>query len=117
MTREIKFRAYKQTKDGAYGMFSWQEIKKEWVPDGSFVYDMLEGDEGWTVMQYTGLKDKNGKEIYYGDIVTWGERYLVGDKEEIIKVVEFSGQMIFPANLGRTEIIGNIYEHPNLLKQ
>ena len=73
------------------------------------------------LMQYTGLKDQNGKDIYEGDIVrlqnefvgpiVWSingftvERYVVGWN------IDAKG------NQDSVEIIGNIYENPDLIKQ
>lgn len=82
--------------------------------------DVLEDDE-YTIMQCTGLKDKNGKLIYEGDIV----------KEFYTDFINFSGKGIIVVewdNLNASynlenfqncerEVIGNIYENPELLEE
>ena len=67
-------------------------------------------------VQFTGMQDKNGVEIYEGDIVC-----NEGFKEEV-KWDKFYGwivsdeQMLGEANFARIEVIGNIYENHELLK-
>jgi uncharacterized phage protein (TIGR01671 family) len=74
----------------------------------------------YTLMQYTGLKDKNGKEIYEGDVLK--------SPSKILEVGYDAGQTLFYdhdmqiaratnyiENLKWVEIIGNIYENPELL--
>lgn len=84
-------------------------------------------------MQYTGLKDKNGKEIYEGDIVeTHGYKKELGGEAEIYPIrsaVEFdTGLWSEQGFIGsgftwshgyddHREVIGNIYENPELLKE
>jgi uncharacterized phage protein (TIGR01671 family) len=77
----------------------------------------------YELMQYTGLKDKNGVEIYEGDIV---QPYLQGYKGELC-VIKYLDHGFTMCDLDTTEsmdgvwyfeveIIGNIYENPELLE-
>jgi len=73
------------------------------------------------LMQFTGLKDKNGKEIYEGDIVkseAWSpSTYEVGFREGAFCFYrEDSLYANNPEYLFKFEIIGNIYENPELIK-
>lgn len=76
---------------------------------------------GYILMQYTGLKDKNGKEIYEGDVVK-SRGYNDIDEEErvFIDTVEFNGGAFSPICFEKCEnfeVIGNIYENPELLNK
>jgi len=72
-------------------------------------------------MQYTGLKDKKGKEIYEGDIVKCYD-HPTNIESGIFKVVfrpgqfECGGKYLSDWGSAWVEVIGNIYEHPELLK-
>ena len=79
-------------------------------------------------MQSTGLKDKNGKEIFEGDVVTFEDEIRCGDDLDIflnIGVVEYGQGMFYISNrqsvcaddlldgeMWDVEVIGNIYENP-----
>jgi hypothetical protein len=74
--------------------------------------------ERFVLMQYTGLKDKNGKEVYEGDIV------MILDKKASVYYENggfrtdalFKSSFIYLSeNNVKIEIIGNMYENPNLL--
>jgi len=95
--------------------------------DGTMQYESIFGAEKFggrdcEIMQYTGLKDKNGKEIYEGDIIV--TRLNSPDNNEESLVVEFADGSFklkkentyyyFPFLLN-VEVIGNIYENPELL--
>ena len=93
--------------------------------------------EDMILMQYTGLKDKNGKEIYEGDIVKVKlykgeeEKYFIGkveyfgsnfivdaDNNSEYHVYDLDGFGIdYRYNLEDCEVIGNIYDNPELLKE
>jgi hypothetical protein len=133
--REIKFRAWVPEEHKAYtgwGMFYDVEQAYDTLGDmgdgkggrreydwQSF-YDVLgEANEGKLfLMQYTGLKDKNGKEIYEGDILR-APHCTTGPVEWIdhafwIRQGDTSHDLLWP-NVERAEILGNIYEIPELL--
>ena len=112
--REIKFRA-------------WDKIKKEMVEltllglhygfhKELTVYG-VENDKGnistnAPVMQYTGLKDCNNKEIYEGDIFNYD-----GEIDTIDSIEDFYFNELIEYRMSEGKIIGNIYENPELLKE
>lgn len=104
--REIKFRAW----DGS--QMSSNVITIQELANKDFAWDA--NKLVW--LEYTGLKDKNGIEIYDGDVVKW----TVNDVDRISEVIFDSG--CFWMNKvwndwlrGEYEVIGNIYENPELL--
>lgn len=120
MSRDIKFRA-------------WDNIKKEWTLN---IMECVSSSTGniWmepalkshkvVIEQYTGLKDKNGKEIYEGDIVEidkygkfqiiWSEWACKFDFDKIGKR-EREEPLLSQDWEQKTEVIGNIHENPELL--
>lgn len=130
--REIKFRAWQfepslHRKPGMYRVsdIDWYEDSKENGGGEVFFFDGSHSSEYLKdvhLMQYTGLKDKHGKEIYEGDIlrgstvdggsyittVEWRDlAWWSGDSEPLANTDQYEDNF---------EVIGNIYENKELLK-
>lgn len=123
MNRVIKFRAWDESVNQ---MFALNGIKQHPTIGDMFRIDYFEDADNVPVfksqvMQYTGLKDKNGVEIFEADI------YHHGDININYKVIfdggQFIGNQVGNSSLSgltywldRIEVIGNIYENPELIK-
>ena len=113
--RDVKFRAW--------------HVENEEIHTMNDLWRLEIGDLSWrheegqiVLMQYTGIKDKNGTEIYEGDIVEQ-QHYLEvgGTREPLFKqqeIVESIKKEFFVGEEGYADIliIGNIYENPELLQ-
>ncbi|MFS0817103.1 YopX family protein [Lysinibacillus sp. 1P01SD] len=115
MSREIKFRA-------------WDKIHK------LMVENICSSEQRHTLlyelMQYTGLKDRNGKEIYEGDILelyipNWADcddvqRFVINeycpDVSYLQAVVKHCEKCLLDGENDYIEVVGNIYENPELLE-
>lgn len=139
MSRQLKFRAWDKDKkwmvydvqDAYDGL--WSERNSDEVNDYyGYVstFQSFTDEEEFNLMQYTGLKDKNGVEIYEGDIITT-------DLERSYLIVEYrNGAFMLNCNDGLDdyydiffstsenptevwkygEVIGNVYANPELLE-
>ena len=140
MNREIKFRAKDRVGVWVYGDLRLTSRKPHiWTdPYTSYIINTE------TIGQYTGLKDKNGKEIYEGDIVDWTFFYnRIGPNggctetdTQLCGVIKWSnGGFVFEVwrndfedagwygisdlnfdSSSDIEVLGNIYDNPELVE-
>ena len=143
MQRKIKFRAwddhYKymnyKVLVGVYG--NWEEVKDDedytacsmWIDPKNVDYKC---EPHWShfepyhkdikLMQYTGLKDKNGKEIYEGDILSCNknnETYIVQIENMMEEIFIEDSYYHLDKNVIKwwnIKVIGNIYDNPELIE-
>lgn len=130
--RKIKFRAYHKVKNRMFKVFSFCNEFIKVVTDISLV-EKFRIDEFENIQQFTGLLDKNGLEIYEGDIVNSGTGEILWCELECMFKVKWHGE-IYKRVRGKNdrytlngeplfmnahivwEVIGNIHENPELLK-
>jgi uncharacterized phage protein (TIGR01671 family) len=146
--REIKFRVWSKTLnamfwfdvmwgnrwalgDGWFSCVPWGE-EKTYSPSNIMAIDPQEAE----LMQFTGLHDKNGKEIWEGDVLTYGYYEDHAGNDDQNRPINFpvkwslddcgfvaNGRLIphdgekYGGNIYPFEVIGNIYENPELMEE
>lgn len=133
-----KFRAYSKEENEMY--YPHNDKNVDWTIDdetgfiaplvnlGGGMWGMIDKYE---LMQSTGLKDKNGVEIFEGDIVQWGDTPDWEEKPIRVAVVKINPDIQFDSNVGIFEygrfiyrdterfltVLGNVYENSELLEE
>jgi hypothetical protein len=107
--RKIKFRVW--DTNGKY-MIAWGELNPIADLDEVLNHEYT----NLIPMQFTGLKDKNGKEIYEGDIVICDKFENHEQYQVVIEDIRDLPRELFGSNLNWREVIGNIYENPDKLR-
>ena len=109
---EVKFRTWNKP---VKRMYYWPNLQEMLAHPNMIYHDRRNFEPEYIEwMQYTGLKDKNGKEIYEGDIVVYG--FYKSPRKIVFG--NCGWRAVRPRNgcdiLKHIEIIGNIYENPEL---
>ena len=128
--REYKFRAWDETEKH---MYNWENLINQNLKNIFTITEQC----GYILMQYTGLHDENGKEIYEGDIIEFSYDMFVGNfdtfaakgkvvlEEGAFYVEVFENErttkdeayLLYSINLDTIEVVGNIYENKELLNE
>jgi uncharacterized phage protein (TIGR01671 family) len=123
--REIKFRAWdKKCEDMLYSDVQTEEYEFRFTENGIEVYgysDDFTNPMNVELMQFTGLYDKHHKPIYEGDIVSYFDlKHEVLFKNGAFGWMEdgefYSFSEMAPSVFDEFEVIGNVYENPELLE-
>lgn len=76
--------------------------------------------DNFIIQQFTGLLDKNGREIYEGDIIEIVGSAIIHNNQKIFEVTFNNGRFepycYLQKSCAETKVIGNIFENPELLK-
>jgi len=133
--RELKFRAW-----GRFGSETKNHMIENWQDSDYVEYVGFDGGGSFKIMQYTGLKDKNGKGIYHEDILLVNNKNydpeddLYYEGRVLVEKIEQLGFNLKPLDpvdewgfdstsmwhVGEgdtTEVIGNKFENPELSKE
>lgn len=142
MSREHKYRAYINNPIHGTGIFRVKSINlyplvvTVIIPNGKYIDDIALSDEiqffegEVKLLEYTGIKDKNDKEIYEGYIikVTWANgtksiNYIVKYAEDCAYYMlesiadEFELDTFCGFDTSQLEVLGNVFENPELLEK
>ena len=122
--REIRFRAWHKEKK-----IMREVVSIGWTSCGMgnvlVVGELMENPSVYELMQFTGLYDKNGKEIWKGDIidsssskeiVVYNEERARFEMQSINDVVPIKVFLKGQNEVDNIEVLGNIYENPELLE-
>jgi uncharacterized phage protein (TIGR01671 family) len=122
MSRETKYRAWELNRNTMY--YSVESGIYE-DPDETITFDSILQLARYEVMQYTGLKDKNNKEIYEGDILGYitETKWIIGFKNGAF-ILSFENSNInilydceiTDGKVVNMKVLGNVYENPELIK-
>lgn len=109
--RTIKFRAWDKKSEKMIDYLSFGNKGQTLLNLG------LYEERDLVPMQFTGLLDKNGKEIYEGDVVKRNFQDYLRGRNRLVEWTNSGGRNGWNIGQGKYwEVIGNIYENPELLK-
>ena len=137
--RQIKFKAWDKTRKEMFNIITWNDpnhLEFDLTAIGQSSDSVIElNKEDTIIMQFTGLKDKNNKDIYEGDIVKFKPCNDMSLRKEF-RDEEVKSEIIWDDNLSRfdvnwwghatyhttfphpeMEVIGNKFKNPELLEE